>query len=503
MGLPCIDDGMGGTFCPQPPPPPPPPPPQDVSWSITIRNGDYVKTYTEKFLDGSNEITTVNDDSFFTLIVDNQVKEHFQLGAFQQTTFSYRVSSNSAHTAKLIYWDSSEGRMKEQTQTIQFGYADQSSTFIKGLSPAHLEGTRRALVIGVMSSGIRDEDLLYGFDANLRATMQKTTEYLTEMSYGKFKWEFVDVKYTAPTKPNSNDRYTDDELQYFIPNNLSSIDKLFRTRREASYQAFKLIDRQYNFYANKITNIVFVFLSAKSYENNTSFGVTDHVYYTDDISTTNNYKWAIRQGTPFISSAQHNFPGTWAHEIMHSYGFGDSYPPKNETEDPRWHWWGLMGGAYEGHLISYHKWALGWVEAQRLDGTQPHSETKIYPTYAQNSDDLGTKGKAYYLDLGNNEYVFIEYRIKDTKANALEGSDVINSREVVVYKIKSRDMLLWDPLYDSHFRDFFDFDQTYGGVVSDGLITTRDEIEGVGYVVLDGYIQKDQFLFFCPMALMI
>ncbi len=269
-------------------------------------------------------------------------------------------------------------------------------------------------------------------------------------SYGKFTWQFVDVLYSMPTKPNNNRGYTDDDLNLH--------DELLPNRIEASHQAFKAIDQQYNFYANKITNIVFVFLSPNQHTRIVSFGIWNQTYFSNDIAVNYyEYKWAIRQGTPLLAASYHNSPAVWAHEIMHSYGFSDSYPDQDFQNDKRWHWWGLMGGKFTGHLINYHKWALGWIQATKLNWQTPTGQTHIYPTFSRNWVDLGSAGSAYYIDLGSNEFAFIEYRIKDYVNLALEGADSPNVREVVVYRIKSNDMALWTTTSNGHNRDFFDF----------------------------------------------
>lgn len=460
------------------------PDPGMATWTLNIHNNDHTVTESVRRFNPSTETWEMYDeenelhDNTFTLIVDNQVRKRFVLNNGQSTQYQFELTSGETHVAKLVFWDGEMGTMRS-VAVSKYLPADRTSTLTRTQSEDHASGNLKTAIIVLADSGPGEHtwpqwlidwhvDLMWG-------CAEKMDEYFQQMSYGKLRYEPRDLFWQFPVDPDTGTYYTVDKMDDLDHDE-------FRT---LTYTAFKDVDASYSFYGRGIQKVIYV---------TTTFNASGTIdmrtlFDTNDIAASDSqwqYRWGMRQGTVWLRDVYFGIahPEAWTHEMGHTWYLGDSYFSDNRPVDglddssgrtqDTFEWWGLMGGNYNGHIIGFNRWALGWLQGTIIPWQGTCGDTPIPALYSTNPDIQGAGfGDSLYMVRNNQDawytakFWVIEFRLRDQTDFTLEtpeyywasGQSPLGPNErwgtIQVYEVYSDDYHSW---YDSdeNRRDFYD-----------------------------------------------
>ncbi len=472
--------------------------------TITITNNDrgFLRTYNLYDMAGDPRIPLSDQyddlhDSYFSIILDGEFKTRLFILEGASKSVTYALNPLKTYRIQIISWDNELGLLRIIADDFVYlpNYGAQR-TYVKTQSPSFLSVDANVMYLLVNTSDVgnlpKDEfqDYFSEKATEVRQTAEKADAYLDEVSNSYFRYRPRAIvwgnayKNTSTTElfsdadfRNETGHYKDDLIKKVALMALYDVDH----------------NQGYSFLENNIQKVIFVFPTITEER---AVAMSKHVFVTDDIPMIDNVingRYFLNNRLIMIYGGFLDHPYAYVHEIFHEYNFGDSYYDKDYAQDNNlsmddFYWWGIMGGTVGGQLTSYHKWALGWMDAVIIPYyTSTDVAYFLPPLYEEKGN-----GERYYatttyliaLDPFNTSFLVLEHRLKDTNPATFQSEGfrnqsgrIVGDREFVMYAINSSDYHWWTD-NEAKANDFLDYQ----------YITTRNEIMAVNHLILDNPI---------------
>ncbi|MCI8760757.1 MAG: hypothetical protein HFJ34_06590 [Clostridia bacterium] len=251
-------------------------------------------------------------------------------------------------------------------------------------------------------------------------TKRSFTNYLKEVSYGKFNAKIIfpqlENGIIKPIKLNINIKDS-----YERNNDTILIDQIVATYPSISNQ---IVDYNNDGFIDNLTIII------KSRSGYTAANQSTFTSHKADYPGTKNYLNKLIGTYNIISTAsiENNKSGVIAHEFLHSLGYPDLYR-NGSADDYPVHVWDIMASANQGmsYPLAYLRKAItNWVDIETV------TESKTLRLDLQSNKD-GNQAYILKSPLNDYEYFVVEYRKKDLSIDQLDRH--IGGSGIIVYRV--------------------------------------------------------------------